>query len=89
MNNYDDFRKLLMGLALQQSFERVDVKMMREYAIQKWEGRTELRQMIECSPNIETAITDTDMLLWRIDMALDNRDEVAFDLLVQELEGVK
>lgn len=89
MNGHNDFEKVLYQMVMQQMFGNVARDLVKEHATQKLEGRTELRQLIECNPNIETAITDTDMLLWRIDMALDNGDEVTFDLLVQELEGVE
>lgn len=50
------------------------------------------REFIECSPSIKTNVTDKDMLLLRIDMALDSGDEEAFRLLTDELgelEGVE
>lgn len=89
MNGHEDFRKVLRQVVMQQFLENMGRDPIKEYVFRKFEGRTELRQLIECNPNIETTITDTDMLLWRIDMALDNGDEVAFGLLVQELEGVE
>lgn len=50
------------------------------------------REFIECHPSIKTSVTDKDMLLLRIDMALDGGDEEMFKLLtdgLRELEGVE
>lgn len=46
------------------------------------------REFIECHPSIETDIADKDMLLLRIDMALDSGDEEVFGLLTGELKGL-
>ena len=87
MNNHNDFRKIMHEMIMQEAL-RETLKILSAgkpvQSLKDFEARRE-----EYDPSIETSITDRDMLLWRIDMALDNRDEFAFDLLVRELEGVE
>ena len=46
------------------------------------------RQYLEHHPSIETGITDKDMLLMQIDMALDTGDMEMFMQLTDELKGM-
>ena len=46
------------------------------------------RKYLECHPSIQTSVTDEDMLLVQIDMALDERDMELFVRLTDELKGM-
>ena len=46
------------------------------------------RQYLEHHPSIETDVTDKDMLLLQIDMALDSGDMEMFIQLTDELKGM-
>jgi len=46
------------------------------------------RQYLEHHPSIETNVTDEDMLLLQIDMALDSGDMELFMQLTDELKGM-
>lgn len=57
--------------------------------ISKRETRTLPVRGVHSEDHTNVVISDKELLMWRIDMALDNRDEVAFGLLVKELEEVQ
>lgn len=87
---YKEWDKIMRQMVLQSTMQNVvrnALKATSAGAIQSLKDFEAYRE--EHDPNIETAITDKDMLLWRIDIALDNRDEVAFNALVKGLEGIK
>lgn len=82
MKNDNDFRRIIYHMIAMSAFERA----LKAFA-EKQEAL--LKSSREGESDVHSKITDRDMLLFRIDMALDNRDEVEFDLLVQELEGME
>ena len=47
------------------------------------------REFFECHPSIKTNITDKDLLLMHIDIALDSGDEKQFKLLTEELKATE
>lgn len=85
MNNHDNFGYFLRQVVAQSMLEGGFGKAIQESIAQGHKGSERYRQLVECNSTIKTAITDVDMLLFRIDMALDAKDKLMFDLLVQEL----
>lgn len=55
--------------------------------IYKGKTRTLPVRGVHSEDRTDVVLSDKELLMWRIDMALDNRDEVAFRALVRELEG--
>lgn len=86
MSEYNEFRNFLRQVAMQSMVEISSS--IKESIAHSHEGSERYRQLVECNSTIKTTITDVDMLLFRIDMALDAKDELMFDLLVQELEEI-
>ena len=81
--NPNDAKKLLKHMALQRVMENEVERYFSEVA-----GPEDLHQL-EHDPSIKTTITDTDMLLFHVDMALDAGDEDAFMQLTAELRNMK
>lgn len=61
---------------------------IRNLAAEMSEESKMSRQHLEHHPSIKTDITDEDMLLLQIDMALDDRDMEMFMQLTEELKGM-
>lgn len=84
MNN-EDAMEILRHMAIQRIMMEQKTK---SYFAEVFEEDDDLHRL-EHDPNIKTTVTDRDMLLLHIDIALDERDEVAFKALARELEGAK
>ncbi len=87
MNNHEsDFIKSMMKAALihnvLEGAKKIDGRALMSGAT---EGSDIRRRFPEHHPSIQTAITDKDMLLLHIDMALDIENEELFKLLTAEL----
>ncbi len=91
MNNHEnDFIKNLMKAALlsgiSAEMQKID---SRKSMAEMPEGTKMSRQYLEHHPSIDTGITDKDMLLLQIDMALDVKDAERFMQLTDELKGME
>ena len=85
MNNHDkDFIKKMMMASFPSVFAEV-----RQIDFEEFKETKMSRDYLEHHPSIETAITDEDMLLLQIDMALDAGDMELFMQLTDELKGME
>ena len=82
--NPNDMQKILRHMFMQ-SIMQCEVE---NYFTQKFESPDDLHRL-EHDPNIKTAITERDMLLLHVDIALDSGDEDAFMRLTKELKNLE
>jgi len=86
MNSRDsELIRSLIKASLLNSFSEMNA----QKATASFESRKIPREHLEHHPSIQTAITDKDMLLLHIDMALDAGDLELFMHLTNELKGME
>lgn len=85
MNNNDEMLKALRSLYVRTIFE----SNIKNLASSMNDNMQRSYRELEHHPSIQTDITDKDMLLIRIDMALDAGDSELFMHLTNELKGME
>lgn len=86
MNSRDsDFIKSLINASLRNAFYEMEAQKVTA----AFESRKIPREHLEHDPSIQTDITDIDMLLLHIDIALDSGDSELFMQLTNELKGME
>lgn len=74
--------------ALTQSLADLQNDIIKRKKTQGMIGTNERRRYLENHHSIQTSVTDKDMLLLQIDLALDVRDMELFLRLTNELKGI-
>lgn len=94
MNNDHEremFRSLMKSFSYamhKNTLEEMQNIVSRKLAAERSEESKMSREYLEHHPSIETDVTDEDMLLLQIDMALDSGDMKLFMQLTDELKGM-
>ncbi|MEK5070278.1 IDEAL domain-containing protein [Sporosarcina sp. FSL K6-1508] len=88
----EEFKKLMEGFSFAvyaNALAEIGKINSRKLMAEMSEESKMSRQYLEHHPSIETNVTDKDMLLLQIDMALDAKDMKLFMRLTDELKGME
>lgn len=89
MNDHDFLKKMMKAALLSGVFAEIQKIDTRTVAKELFDGTNARRQYLEHHPSIQTDVTDRDMLLLHIDMAIDAGDSELFMQLTSKLKEME